>query len=138
MGGYGRNAECTGLGYDDGASYAQGITGGTRGRVDDEAVSLISGQKFAIHFHPDGNHGGIVPFQDSHFVQGIWVSGEFRTFVFHLDDATFINFVCVVVEFGIVCGQQGNELFDRSRLFSLIDVAEQGEFESFCHSPNIN
>lgn len=74
VGGYGRNAECTGLGHDDGASYAQGITGGTRGRVDDEAVSLISGQKFAIHFHPDGNHGGIVPFQDSHFVQGIWVS----------------------------------------------------------------
>ena len=98
VGGYGRNAECTGLGHDDGASYAQGITGGTRGRVDDEAVSLISGQKFAIHFHPDGNHGGIVPFQDSHFVQGIWVSGEFRTFVFHFDDATFINFVCVVVD----------------------------------------
>ena len=42
-GGYGRNAECTGLGHDDGASYAQGITGGTRGCVDDEAVSLISG-----------------------------------------------------------------------------------------------
>ena len=30
------NAECTGLGHDDGASYAQGITGGTGGRVDDE------------------------------------------------------------------------------------------------------
>ena len=44
----------------------------------------------------------------------------------------------VDIEFGIVCGQQGNELFDRSRLFSLIDVAEQGELESFCHSPNIN
>ena len=31
----------------------------------------------------------------------------------------------VDIEFGIACGQQGNELFDRSRLFSLIDVAEQ-------------
>ncbi len=38
----------------------------------------------------------------------------------------------VNIEFGSTGGQQGNELFDRSRLFSLIDVAEQGEFESFC------
>ena len=114
MGSHGGDAERAGLRHDDGASHAQGISRGAGGRVDDEAVGLVSGQVFAIDFHADGNHGGIVALEHGHFVEREGVAGQTGAFIEHFDDAALVDFVCVVVDvvdalFYFVLGHIGQE-----------------------------
>ena len=79
-------------------SYGKRVSGRTRRCRNDESVSLIGRQRLAINRSIDGNHRGIVAFQDGHVVQCTVVALQLLTFCFHLNDSTRIDSIILIMQ----------------------------------------
>lgn len=103
--GHGNDTEGLALGRHDGSTNGERVTRRACRGVDDEAVGLVGGEILAIDADAYAYHAGVVALEDGNLIErvGMACGGAALALlagcrVFHLQDATFLDGVGVVVD----------------------------------------